>query len=258
MTSSLPWFREGTDPGTIITLDEPLSSRWKIISKLNEYDDQATVEQNKAYGFRSFASAKFLCCDPQRHATKAFMRVYIQVPHRTTEMDDADTRGQQATSWTPQELVSLLDLTEKGLNITPKLLGYKTSTQDRSGLVPGGFIIWLVWEIVPGLRLGDRNGAGPFWGLQSYEREQVRVSFLNALVKLKEHGWYPSVARARSLVWHRETQTLYFVGRFSKTMEGEPRRLAEPAQRIATFELALPDVPVRWRDWDKDTSRWEW
>jgi hypothetical protein len=40
MTSSLPWFRKGTDPGTIITLDKPLSSRWKILEKLNEYDDQ--------------------------------------------------------------------------------------------------------------------------------------------------------------------------------------------------------------------------
>lgn len=91
--------------------------------------------------------------------------------------------------------------------------------------------------------------------------------------KLKEHGWYPGVARARSLVWHRETQTLYanhlilaylliqysyFIGRFNETMEGKPIRLAEPAQRIATFELALPDVPIRWRDWDKDTSRWKW
>jgi hypothetical protein len=27
MTSSLPWFRKGTDPGTIITFDKPLSSR---------------------------------------------------------------------------------------------------------------------------------------------------------------------------------------------------------------------------------------
>lgn len=86
------------------------------------------MEQNKAYGFHYFASAKFLCCDPQRHATKAFMRVYIQVPHRTTEMDDADIRGQQATSWIPHELASLLDLTKKGSNITPKLLGYKTGT----------------------------------------------------------------------------------------------------------------------------------
>lgn len=84
-------------------------------------------------------------------------------------------------SWTPEELTSLLDLTEKGSNITPKLLGYKIGTQDRLGLVPGGFIIWFVWEIVPGLRLGDRDGAHPFWGLKNYERDQVRASFLNAL-----------------------------------------------------------------------------
>ncbi|KAJ5504533.1 hypothetical protein N7463_007407 [Penicillium fimorum] len=142
MTSSLPWFRKGTDPKPIITLDKLLSSRWKILEKLND--------------------------------------------------------------------------------------------------------------------LGDSDGAGPFWGLESYEREQVRVSFLKALVKLKEYGWYPSVDRARSLVWHRETQTLYFIGHFSKTMEGKPRHSAEPAQRIATFGLALPDVPVRWKDWDKDTSRWKW
>ena len=79
--------------------------------------------------------------------------------------------------------------------------------------------------------------------------------------------------RARRLVWHGDTQTLYAnhvivaylliqysycIGRFSKTMEGEPRRLAGPAQRIATFELALPEVLVRWKDWDKDTSRWKW
>jgi hypothetical protein len=154
---------------------------YRILKNLDERNSQATVEQNKAYGFRSFASAKFLCCDPQRRSAQALMRVYIQIPLRTTEMDDKDTRGQQATAWTPQELAALLDLTEKRSNITPKLLGHKTGTQDPSGLVPGGFIIWLVWEIVPGLRLGDRDGAGPFWGLESNEREQIRISFLKAL-----------------------------------------------------------------------------
>ncbi|OQE41040.1 hypothetical protein PENCOP_c005G00076 [Penicillium coprophilum] len=212
MTSSLPWFRKGTDSGTIITLDKPLSSQWKILEKLNE------PPWSKIRHMASVLSPRLSSCvvildDLQRKQ----MRVYIQVPHRRTEMNDADTRGQQVTLWTPQELASLLDLTEQGSNTTPKLLGYKTCTQDHSGLVPGGFIIWLVWEIVPGLRLGDGDGAGPFWGLESY-----------------------------------------FIDRFSKAMEGEPRHLAEPAQRIATFELALPDIPVRWKDWGKDTSRWKW
>lgn len=109
------------------------------------------------------------------------MRIYIQVPHRKTEMDDADTRSRQATTYNPPELIAYRDLTEKGSSNIPKLLGYKTDKQDRSGLVAGGFIIWLVWEIVPGLRLGDGNGADPFWALKSYEREQVRLAFLEAL-----------------------------------------------------------------------------
>ena len=182
MSSSFStWFRKGIDPGTIIALDQPLSSQWKILEKLNERDFQVNKEEHDDYGFCSFASAKILCCDPKECAKNAFMRIYVQVPHRTTEMDDADTRGRQATTFTPPELIAYLDLTQKRSSNTPKLIGYKTGTQDRSGLVPGGFIIWLVWEIVPGLRLGDSNGAGLFWGLESYEREQVRAVFIKAL-----------------------------------------------------------------------------
>jgi hypothetical protein len=175
------WFREGVDPRTIIVLDQPRPSRWKILEKLNEHDSQVHMGEHNASGCRSFASAKLLCCDAQDLTKTAFMRIYVQVPHRSTEMDNADTRGQQATTFTPRELTALLDLTQKRSSNTPKLLGYKFGTQDRSGLVPGGFIIWLVWEIVPGLRLGDSNGADSFWGLESLEREQVRSVFLKAL-----------------------------------------------------------------------------
>ncbi|KAJ5200778.1 hypothetical protein N7472_005982 [Penicillium cf. griseofulvum] len=184
-------FRKGTDPRTIITLDKPLSFRWKILEKLNEYEDQTPTSHE---------------VDPAR----------ISFPARS--------------NW-------------KGSNITPKLLGYKTGTQDRSGLVPAILMALAHFGILKAVK---------------ERREQIRVAFLKALAKPKEYGWYPIVNKARSLVWHRETQTLYFIGRFSKTMEGEPRRLAEPAQRIATFELAIPDVPVRWKDWDKYTSRWKW
>jgi hypothetical protein len=179
------WFRKGIDPGTIITLDQPPSSQWKttqwkILEKLNERDFQVIRELYDDYGFDSFASTKLLCCNPGDHAKKAFMRIYLQVPYRKTEIDDADTRGRQATAFTSSELVTYQGLTQKRLSNTPKLLGYKTGTQDRSGPVPGGFVVWLVWEMVPGLRLGDGNGAGPFWALERYERDQVRVAFVNA------------------------------------------------------------------------------
>ncbi|KAJ9265747.1 hypothetical protein DTO212C5_6602 [Paecilomyces variotii] len=238
--SSSYWFRKGPNPGTIITLDQPVPSRWKILEQLNEHDYQVNEEENHEYGFRSFASAKYLCCDPKARTKKAFMRIYIQVPHRKTEMDDADTRSRQATTYNPPELIAYRDLTEKGS-------------------IPGGFIIWLVWEIVPGLRLGDGNGADPFWALEVHEREQVRLAFLEALPKLHENGWFPRVCGASSLVWHQETQTLYFIGPFEKA--GNPERpIIFGANWIADFDLAKPDPSTDERDsdWDKDTSRWQW
>ncbi|KAJ9320086.1 hypothetical protein DTO027B5_8855 [Paecilomyces variotii] len=200
--SSSYWFRKGPNPGTIITLDQPVHSRWKILEQLNEHDYQVNEEENH--------------------------------------------ESRQATTYNPPELIAYRDLTEKGSSHTPKLLGYKTDKQDRSGLVPGGFIIWLVWEIVPGLRLGDGNGADPFWALEVYEREQVRLAFLEALPNLHENGWFP-------------TQTLYFIGPFEKA--GNPERpIIFGANWIADFDLAKPDPSTGERDsdWDKDTSRWQW
>jgi hypothetical protein len=68
-------------------------------------------------------------------------------------------------------MAALLDLTEKGSNITPKLLGHKTRYLGSLRTSSGWVIIWSVWEIVLGLPLGDTDGAGPFWDLESYERE---------------------------------------------------------------------------------------
>ncbi|KAJ5881012.1 uncharacterized protein N7473_012065 [Penicillium subrubescens] len=156
-------------PITPISNTHPM---WKILEKLNEHDFQVHKGEYDANGARSYASAKLLCRDPRDCKRTAFI---------TTEMDDADTGGQQATVYTPPELTALLDLTRKRSSNTPKLFGYKIGTQDRLGLVPGGLIIWLVWEIVPGLRLGDSDGADSFWGLESSEREQVRSVFIKAL-----------------------------------------------------------------------------
>ena len=87
------WFRKGNDPGTVINVDQPVSSRWKILEKLNEHDFQVHKGEHDDYGLRSFASARILCCDPKRRSKKAFMRIYVQIPHRATEMDDPDTEA---------------------------------------------------------------------------------------------------------------------------------------------------------------------
>lgn len=108
------------------------------------------------------------------------MRFYLQVPLENTEMQDPKTRSHQATKYTPPELTAYQEFTQKDFSNVPKLIGYKVSTQDKSGLVPNGFAIWLAWEMVPGLRLGDRLENDPYWNLSTVERERVRMAFMKA------------------------------------------------------------------------------
>lgn len=180
-STSLSWFRKGIDisPGTIITLG-PRFRKWEILEKIHEHDRQVAIERSAEYDIPSYATAKLLCCNPDDPEEKAFMRIYLQIPHRKTEIDDADTRSRQAMDLTASELTAYQDLTRKRSPNTPKLLGWKKSKQDRSGLVPGGFVIWLAYEVVPGLRLGHRDGPGPFWALDLAERDLIREVFLKS------------------------------------------------------------------------------
>lgn len=111
------------------------------------------------------------------------MRIYPQVPYSGTEEDDPDTRATQVTRLIPRELLAYQDLTSQNLGITPNLLGYKTSTQEKPDRVPGGggFAVWLVWEKVPGVRLGKKDGSNNFWALDTAEREKIRQHFVKNL-----------------------------------------------------------------------------
>lgn len=58
------------------------------------------------------------------------------------------------------------------------------ATQGKSGLVPGGFIVYLPWEKVPGLRLGQNLTADTFWTFDHQERELVRAAVIDGLWKV--------------------------------------------------------------------------
>lgn len=184
--SSFKWFRRWYEPGTIITLKHPDLSRWKILEKLHEHDRQLPESEvhNKDYSKEppSYASILLLCRNADDRAKEAFMRIYAQVPWTNSEMDDPQTRGEQAMkNFEPQELIAYQALLKAGAPNAPKLLGWKTSHQDRSGLVPGGFTVTLAWEKVPGLRLGDHTGAHTFWSLPDKEKDLIRKAVMPAL-----------------------------------------------------------------------------
>ncbi|KAJ5176616.1 uncharacterized protein N7482_002493 [Penicillium canariense] len=253
------WFRKGIERGTIITLDQPGRSRWQILEKLNENDFQLwEAEYNRGERF-SLGVTKLRCRDLRDHK-EAFMRIYLQVPYRGTEMDDADTRAKQATTLQPRELLAYEDLTWHDLGFTPKLLGSKTSTQDKWGPVPGGYAVYLVWEKVPGVRLGTKDGSNVFWALDHAEREEIRLQFVKNFHALEAIGYQNDTPALSSLVWDKDSKTLYFIGfRHRNKAAGPPRGIVPDEKWIAYYELAKPNSDAWLKEgWNQDTTEWKW
>ncbi|OQE10104.1 hypothetical protein PENFLA_c093G07795 [Penicillium flavigenum] len=117
----------------------------------------------------------YRCQNWNHKAQTAYIRIWKQIPHLETEIDDPDIRARQAKpKWIPQELIAYKELTDKNSGVTPRLLGWSREQQDGSGLVPGGFLVSLAWEEVPGTQLGDQLGSEAFWKLGQDERKRVR------------------------------------------------------------------------------------
>jgi len=77
------WFQSGIKPGTIITLDQPVRSQWKIVEKLNEHSTQRSQAEHDHYGDISIASTKILCQSSTDRTKKAYMRIVQQIPIQT-------------------------------------------------------------------------------------------------------------------------------------------------------------------------------
>lgn len=54
----------------------------------------------------------------------------------------------------------------------PPLINYKFEKQDADGLIPGGYLVFLLLGQVPGVRLDLI-----YWDLSSSERHEIRQSF---------------------------------------------------------------------------------
>lgn len=99
------------------------------------------------------------------------LSIHIQFLAAVQKYRILPTRAQQAIEYTPKELIANKTFAQNGSSNTSKLLGYTEERQDSSGLVPGGFLTWFTWSIVPGICLGDITGVTKLWDLEVEEQE---------------------------------------------------------------------------------------
>ncbi|KAJ5554740.1 hypothetical protein N7535_007186 [Penicillium sp. DV-2018c] len=265
MTSPIFWFNQGPmrgcyERGSIITTDN--GSEWEIIERLKQDDLQT---EGKSIVGPSHAALKLHCMkanvDPsEKSACDASARVYVQVPYFGTEFDDAQTRAAQADSaFQPAELEAYRILSDDPVvsKFTPKFLGSKVSVQEPSGFVPGGFLILVVWEKVPGIPLGDKSGkATGYWDQPTRERKKIREAFKKTFNEISSTvGIWPKPSSPSNLVWNFVTETLFWGFRKPTRKKGLPWR----ETWLPAFDLVKTPPGCQWegRDWDGDTTGWK-
>lgn len=183
--------------GCVVKLDNPRAGEWMIdeivkeeIHEMSQEDVQGgvsggieeavegvkeTARKDKRPNIQSLASLKVLChkVSPQE---SSMMRIYYQIPWSNTDREEPDIRAAQAATFKPKELVAhqILSNDPRASKFTPRLLGFGEFKQQESwAAVPGGFLVIVVWEIVPGLRLGDPGGPSGFWSIQTPEEQKL-------------------------------------------------------------------------------------
>lgn len=186
MKNPISWFTEGpmcqtVKPGNIITLSHPTLTKWKIHEIVNGFDHQMNKE-DVTKDCPSYAAIKLSCSRVGDKRIRAMMRIYLQVPYTDTECHLALDRTAQAMAYKPDELraFQLLAKDAAAARFTPRLLAFQESKQDKLGLVRDGFLTYVVWELVPGLRLSDESGDPTlFWDTitERTERDLIRRLF---------------------------------------------------------------------------------
>ncbi|KAJ5377505.1 uncharacterized protein N7496_004914 [Penicillium cataractarum] len=177
----------------------------------------------------------------------------MQIPYIGTEYDSPSSRATRATTFSPAEVVAFKIFSQKRSKVTPQLLGYKEDKQDSKGHVPEGFIIYLAWQIVPGLLLGDYSGAKAFWNLEAGEREEIRAAFNDSFLKIRQMGISPFPG-PKKLVWDAEKKVVYFFGFRDWTPVSGEQAKAWDSRWLCGWDLVkLPRDGVG-LDWDGNTE----
>ncbi|KAJ5193156.1 hypothetical protein N7449_004358 [Penicillium cf. viridicatum] len=214
---------------------------WVVIEKLSERPSPVTVEDFDVGMGPAFTAGKYLCrlAGAGNENKLAFMRIYKQIPLVDTELDSSSVRKAQASNLHDHghvELDALKHLTESGCTATPRLLGYRIGKQDANDLVPGGYIMHLVWEKVP----GDPLDIDEFWSLPYNKREFIRDKFKKAYTEVLKFGYEPTRPSPSKIILDKTTGNIKISG-FSWAARIDPDPRWED-YNFALFFLVLIDT----------------
>ncbi|KAJ5682070.1 uncharacterized protein N7477_002010 [Penicillium maclennaniae] len=172
------------------------------------------------------------------------------IPITGTEDADHDTLARQAV---PPGVCGELECFKQPRSgrctAAPRFIGHAVSTQGDHGLLPGGYIGYLVWEKVPGEPLTEEF----FWGLDGATRKDIRSEFRAAYEEMIGCGVAPGQARLSKIIFDQSTGSLHISG----FRRGWPSisKLGWSEARYIEYGLAEPSKES---DWILHPENWQW
>lgn len=235
---------------------------WVVIEKLSE-ESRPITQRDFANGMGpAFTAGKYLCrlAGAGNENKLAFMRIYKQIPQLDTELENSSVRQAQASK--PRrhvELDALSHFTKNKCTATPRLLGYDTRKQDANDLVPGGYIMYLVWEKVR----GDPLDINEFWSFPFSRRQIIRDKFKKAYMEVLRFGYTPTLSSPSKIILDKTTGDIKISG-FSWAAPIQPDREWKDYNFVKfTLVLISPkqdkDFPTLANDLkDVQNNGWRW
>ncbi|KAJ5951317.1 uncharacterized protein N7479_009730 [Penicillium vulpinum] len=236
---------------------------WVVIEKLSEYPRPVTPKDFDDGMGPAYTAGKYLCrlADPRGHNKLSFMRIYKQIPLAGTELDNSSIRKAQASKPRDHvELHALKHFTKERCTATPKLPGYQIDKQDENDLVPGGYIIHLVWENARGYYPLDIE---EFWSFPYSQRERIRKKFKMAYTEVLRLGYELSRTTASKIILNKTTDDVKVSG--FRRADRIPPDTQWDDYNFVRFLLVL-NSPARYKYLSikakdlksEQNSRWKW
>ncbi|KAL1880317.1 hypothetical protein Plec18167_003720 [Paecilomyces lecythidis] len=215
--------------------------RWQCGSFLRESVRHTRVDSGEVSEVCGTCIATLL--DGAQAGLQAMLKVHVQIPDRHDSPDELyptfnySKYKSEELSWEVEtELETLQNLTRNGCKSVPRLIGYSIEEQPKDGYVPGGYIVYIVMEKVPGRNLFD-FGEHPL-----EKRDKIRIAFGKAIrSEFYSHGYIHMNPGRSNVIWDEATNRCWIVDMEQADFVDPPMKL-KPLCDWILWSLDGPNV----------------
>ncbi|KLJ06142.1 hypothetical protein EMPG_10436 [Blastomyces silverae] len=182
--------------GTSWDFEDKISERSSVNSSLCLKSKIPEADAQAVYNARQFQGASV--------GSEAIIKVRMQIPPKEG-VHPAQCATRQPSSTTVEEILRLEYFNEKGCSVTPRLLHKEKIIQGPNLPTPGGYIVFIVMEKVPGVPLTD------FWTYDRPKRDRIREAFQKGMTEIRSFGGYSIDMGLQNLIYDEKRGKCYFV-----------------------------------------------